>query len=1127
MERVNESKLIEIWKEVLEIEELSMDKGFIDCGGHSMKAVGLSALLEQILKLDIPVRKLMENISLKELIKEAYRNQKYCDIKEEAYINPTSNEFPLLGSQKWIYCIQQKDEKSCSFHIPSCYLIEDEVDYNKLNESFKRIIRRHDALRTTITIRDLEPIQVVHDDIPFDVIWKKISDDTLDRQITDCMKPFDLSQGPLIRAYLLEVDKNINYLLIDAHHIIYDGYSQTILIRELLELYEGLDVAPLPVSYQAYLSSKTIHYSEHENKKREEYWINQFKDGIPELNLPLNYNATNKYCGDYINIDLSSGESERIIQLAKQLKTTTNLVMYVAYIVLLSKYTGQNDLVVGMVSAGRKSWELNNIIGNFIRILPIRSNIDPEQSFDQLLYKVKDKMIEALEHEDVLFENILDGLSNSERYNTSTLFKLLFIFHTEKLRNKTLLPTDMKVSQRQVNLNDAEMTIQLDVFIKEDNSIFMKVEYNTNLFTKMSIEKLFSYYTNMLIQISENYVIPIHSISLLDASEKHRVLFEFNDTYRDYSRSIIFHELFEQSASLYPHHDAIVYKDEKITYYELNKKSNQLANVLRQKGVGREKIVGILGESSIKAVICVLAILKSGGAFLPIERSYPRERIDNMLTDSQVSVLLTYEYKEQIPFSGEVINIDDSKLFTGNHENLAHVNTESDLLYVIYTSGTTGRPKGVMVEHRGLVNLAHIWLDEYRDMGVKMKLLQVANFSCDVFAGDLARAFADGGTIVISYKEINLDLPLVYRLMKEHRINFIESTPSFILPLMDYIYNNNLRADFIKVIATGSESCPIKRFKELNERFGNQSRIINSYGATEATVTSSYYEEQTGNLPTASNTPIGKPFPNTQFYILNSKLDPVPIGISGELYIGGVGVARGYRGDRKLTNQKFISNPFKDGEVIYNTGDLGRWLEDGNVEFLGRKDMQIKIRGYRVEIGEIESYLNRYTGIKEAVVVVKNADSYEDKILVAFIIAEHDVSTEDVKSYLGQYLISYTVPDYFVFLNSMPLTFNGKIDRMALQRYKIETNYSKSIVSPSNIVEENVTKIWMQLLKRKDISITDEFYSVGGNSYKVIIMVQKLSEVFKLQIPVQEIIENPSIKGIANYIIKEKLKGDI
>ncbi|MGG4186772.1 amino acid adenylation domain-containing protein, partial [Paenibacillus jamilae] len=666
---------------------------------------------------------------------------------------------------------------------------------------------------------------------------------------------------------------------------------------------------------------------------------------------------------------ISLEDSEQLKQLAAQTGSTLYMVLLAAYSTLLHKYSGQEDIIVGTPIAGRPHAELEGLVGVFLNTLAIRNYPSGDKTFLDYLQEVKEHALSAYEHQEYPFEELVEKLNLTRDTSRNALFDTMFElktfeqqeFELEGLTFKTY-PTDN---------HTAKFDLTLDA-VEQPEGILCSLEYSTALYKPETIARLAQHFTELVRAITLHPQQPLAALEMVTVEEKAQIIYGFGDVGVSNVAAVeaeaLFHTFVEEQAQLVPDHVAVVYEEQQLTYRTLNERANQLARRLRNEGIGRELMVGILSERSVDMLVGVLAVWKAGGAYVPLDADYPSERIRFMLEDSGATVLLTQTdlqeraqvWLDESKTTSEsatgirlhtVLALDDESLYTGDTADVEHINEPQDLAYVIYTSGTTGRPKGVMIEHRSLVNTAAAYRRDYRLNQFPVRLLQLASFSFDVFVGDIARTLYNGGTMVICPKDDRIDPSRLYGWIRDYQITVFESTPALIVPFMQHVYEQGLDMSSLELLITSSDSCSVTDYRVLQERFGADIRIMNSYGVTEAAIDSSFYDEELSKLPSSGNVPIGQAWLNARFYIVDSQLNPVPIGVLGELCIGGAGVARGYLNRADLTAEKFVANPFVPGERLYRTGDLARWMPDGNVDFIGRMDYQVKIRGYRIELG--------------------------------------------------------------------------------------------------------------------------------------------------------------------------------
>ncbi|WP_391204474.1 amino acid adenylation domain-containing protein [Psychrobacillus sp. L4] len=1111
-----EKKLSEMWTEILDTEKISINDNFFHLGGHSLKATVLMAKVHKELDVEIPLKVLFDNPTisgLSEFIKNAQKNQ-YVTIEkaeERAFYKASS-------SQKRMYTLQQMDKQSTAYNMPIIIEIHGKVEFERIEDTFQKIVERQEILRTSFKANGYEIVQKVDSYSKFKL--------TIGTTLDGFVRPFKLDEAPLFRAELVEENKK-TYLLIDMHHIISDGVSMSILMKEFKAFYEREKMEPLTIQYKDYSEWQNELFKKNKVKKQEEYWMKVFNNEIPVLNIPYdNERPTFKtYEGASLSKTINKEITEGLRIISRETGSTMHMVLFSAFSILLSKYSGQEDLVIGIPVAGRTNVDLQKIMGMFVNTLAIRSNPSGEKSYDEFLKEIKSSLLTAYENQDYQLEKLIENLNIRRDAGRNPLFDVMFsmddAFEGKELE---LVGTTFRLHDFENKTSKFDITLNV---VEQEETLELNFEYCTNLFNSESIEKISKHYKKILSTIILDRVTKISAIDLLVEKEKNQLLLEFNNTKTEYPEDMTIQKMFEEQVEKEPNKMAVKFEDRHLTYQELNDRANSLARVLIAKGVKANSIVGIMVERSLQMVVGIMGILKAGVAYLPIDPNYPEDRINYLLSDSQCDFLITQtDFMDKLSFNGLLVDLYCSENFEQSTENINPIYNPEDLAYIIYTSGTTGNPKGVMVQNNNLVNATYFWRRHYRLNDFDVNLLQLAGVSFDVFAGDLSRSLLSGGTMHIVSYETKLDMQKLFEIIMSEKITIFESTPNHILAFTRYLKQKKLKLENLRLLILGSDSCSISDYKTLVEEYGNQIRILNSYGVTEATIDSSYYESSYENIPDISNTPIGKPLDNTKFYILDKNQKMQPMEVCGELYIAGKGIARGYLNRPELTKEKFVANPFEPGTKMYKTGDLARWLPDGNVEFLGRIDNQVKIRGFRIELGEVEDGLLQHRAVSEAIVVSRD-NKENGKYLCAYIVCEDEVNNLELKNFIKKGLPDYMVPAYIVQLENMPLTPNGKIDRKALPEPNIENLILDEYESPRNEVEEKLVEIWSETLGVKKIGINDNFFDLGGHSLKLLLVISQVNRFLGDHIPLKGLLQNQTIKQLSNYIVSLDKNDDL
>ncbi|MCX6584830.1 MAG: amino acid adenylation domain-containing protein [Candidatus Aminicenantes bacterium] len=1140
-----EQKLALIWQELLGIDQVGVNDDFFDLGGDSLKATLLVAKIKQAFNSGITVREIFNSPRIRDLSK--YIEKSGTDnIAFDPLEAVEEKEFYTVSpAQKRLYILNEMEGISTAYNLPSFIETEGKPDIPRLEKIFQLLVQRHESLRTSFVMKTGGPVQIVHKYVDFHIEFIETNENKKNETIKQFIRPFDLSKPPLLRVAVIKLAEEEYILAFDIHHIVSDGTSCLILVRDLNAFYNEKPLPELKISYKDFSEWQNSELPKTRLKRQKEYWLDRLKGEIPTLNIYSDYPRppVQSFEGERINFELDEVLTRELAQLMKETVTTLYMVLLAALYILLSRYSGREDIIVGSPVAARELVELENVIGLFINALPIRNYPVANKTFAEFLTEVKNNTIKAYDNQGYPFGELLEELGVTLDISRQPLYDVELI-----IQNMEVAGLEMEKGMIVANRYDAKGA-QLDISLEAtegNEKIQLALIYCTKLFKRETMDRFIRHYINCIREVVKNPAIKLAEPEIMDEEEKRRLLVDFNDTAMDYPWGKTITGLFEEQVERTPDRIAVFghalsfppVGPVNLSYSALNEQSDRLAGLLIEKGVLADNIVGIMIERSIEMFIGIWGILKAGGAYLPIDPDYPRERIDYMLADSNAKIIVGNRHACSEEFNCQLSIVNCELLMNVLEAPVHHSSFDfprnhhsNQLAYIIFTSGSTGRPKGVMVRHDNFVNAAFGWIKEYRLSTFEVNLLQIASFSFDVFSGDMARALLCGGKLVICPGEVRGDFPTLYSLVKNHRITLFEATPSLVIPFMQYVYENRLDLRYLQLLIIGSDVCPLADFKQLAARSmeGNRMRVINSYGVTEATIDSSYYEERLENIPLKGNAPIGKPFPNAAFYILDSVGNLAPEGIPGELYIGGSGVTPGYLNNPELTAEKFIHFHHSSFDLprihhskLYCTGDLARWLSDGNVEFLGRVDYQVKIRGFRIELEEIERRVAAHKDIKETVVLA-NDDSSGNKYLCAYIVPVGDRKNEpfsipDLRDYLFGLLPGYMIPSHFIEIPEIPLTANGKVDRKALLALETGEGIATEYVPPSNEVERKLADMWSEILMRDRVGIHDNFFDLGGQSLKAMRLMAMIKEIFDAKIPLIVFFQVGTIKGIAELI---------
>ncbi len=1033
---------------------------------------------------------------------------------------PRSGPLPLSFSQEGLWFLEQLTPGSAAYNVPIALPLSGPIDVTTLERSLNEVLRRHEALRTTFQLVDGEPAQIVGAPAWFTLplvdlrqLPKGERDQEAERLIAEeAGRPFDLARGPLFRARLLQLQDDRYRLLVNLHHIVSDGWSLGVLARELEALYQAYaageesPLPALPVQYGDYARWQRAYLQGDVLEQQLSYWRRALGGDLapPELPTDRPRPAEPTLRGAVKRFEIEPALWERLTALSRREGVTLYMTLLAAFDVLLHRYSGQTDIVVGTPVAGRNREEVEGLIGLFVNTLVLRTDLSGDPTFRALLQRVREVALEGFAHQDVPFELVVRELHPQRDIHQSPLFQVMFAYE--------------KVGLNPLTVGTGATHFDLTVFCWEHaDRLTGLFEYSTDLFEAATIERMIGHLLTLLAGAAANPDARLSELPLLTAPERHQLLVTWNATETAYPRERCVHELFAARASATPDAIAVVSEGESLTYRELDERSNQLAHYLQELGVGPDVLVGICVERSPELVVGLLGILKAGGAYLPLDPAYPKERLAFMLDDARVPVVLTQQaLVDCLPaYSGPVVCLDVAPIVgAGDTSPLPTTSSPDNLVYVMYTSGSTGTPKGVAVPHRAVVRLVvgadYVTLDQHE------VLLQLAPISFDAATFEIWGSLLNGARLVLAPPG-KLSLEAVGRTVQRYGVTTLWLTAG----LFHEMVERQLAAlRGVRQLLAGGDVLALADVRRVaSELDGCQ--LINGYGPTETTTFACCWPVTPDGL-TGASVPIGRPIANTRVYVLDRQRQPVPIGVPGELYIGGDGVARGYLNRPELTTERFVPDPFgaDPGARLYKTGDLVRYRPDGTLEFLGRLDDQVKIRGFRIELGEVEAALRRHPRVGDAVVVARG-DTAGDRRLVAYVVpdgAAH-LPPSTLQSFLRQKLPDYMVPSLFVTMDRLPLNPNGKVDRRALpapgaERPALEQTY----VPPRSPCERRLVAIWERLLGVRPIGVTDDFFALGGHSLLAARLFAEIASEFGTHLPLASIFPDATIEHLADLL---------
>nr|WP_246496862.1 non-ribosomal peptide synthetase [Chitinophaga varians] len=1090
-----ESLLVAIWEDILGREGISVHDHFFDLGGHSLKATRLSARIQKAFGVKVPLQELFTRPQLS--TQAAFIAVAGKEEMTPIAVTAVQADYPLSAAQHRMWILSQFTEGNVAYNIPGVYKVEGVPDIEKLTTAFHMLIMRHEILRTVFrenTAGELRQF-IQHNADAFVIAYKDLQQspgEVAAAVRAETLRPFDLETGPLQRLLLLQTGAAEYVLVYTMHHIISDGWSMDILIRELLSCYEGLisggsmALPSLRIQYRDY-----VHWLRNDVNQaaHRAYWLQQLAGELPIADLPSDKvrPAVKTYNGAMEHYPLSSALTASLRALCREQETTLFMSLLAIVNILLYRYTGQEDIITGSPVSGREHGELEDQLGLYINTLALRCRFRGTDSYQEVLQQVRQVTLDAQAHQAYPFDALIDELPLPRDTSRHPLFDVMVVMEhttTEPLAagGLTLRPYE----------GVAEEVAKFDLtfaFEDQGDDLALHLSYNSDIYHASTIQRMCAHVEQLIAAATATPQLPVHELDYLPAAEKNRIITEFNDTAADWSLTETVVTLFEQQAVRTPDQTALVCGDVTHTYRSLNEAANRLGDYLRKEHhIGAGDLVAIQQDRSDWMIISILGVLKAGGAYVPIDTAYPQERIAYMLTDSGARIVIDSAMVEHFRQHADRYR----------PENIPVVSAPGDLAYVIYTSGSTGKPKGVMIAHRSLSNLCN-WHNHAFSVTANDHATIYAGVAFDAAVWELFPYLVAGASLYIVPEDIRLDVNELSAYYHHHHIT-LSFLPTQMAEQFMEVDNTSLR-----YLLTGGDKL---------KSYGRTSyQLVNNYGPTENTVVSTSYIVHDASV----NIPIGQPISNTQLYILDSRHALTGIGITGEICISGAGLAKGYLHNPSLTAEKFIPHPFKAGEQMYLTGDYGLWLPDGNIAFTGRKDDQVKIRGYRIETGEVESALLACEQVQAAVVI---AGTYQGNAALAAYIVPRDVfDATAIRSWLQQVLPVYMIPAYLIEMPELPLTSNGKIDRKQLPGPTDSAGVATvEYVGARNEVEEKLIQIWEEILGRERIGIKDNFFELGGHSIKVAQFVSRVNQAFSIRLSIQGIFKEPTIENISEEI---------
>ncbi|HET8891758.1 MAG TPA: amino acid adenylation domain-containing protein, partial [Candidatus Angelobacter sp.] len=1155
-----EKQLVEIWAQVLNVapEKIGVNDNFFELGGHSLLATQLIAKIRSMVDIDLPLTILFERSSVAQLADLIAKAEKRVIPAIRPVDRAQFDRLPLSFAQERLWFIDQFGPGNAGYNVPVAVTISGELNISQLEHALNLIVARHESLRTIFPCHEGRAQQLILDHLDFrleriDLSHSSTSEERNNKANeicrTEATTPFDLARGPLIRGKVIKLAEEEHVLLLNMHHIITDGWSLGILTRELGSIMETLrqgrnpELPTLPIQYVDYAVWQRAWLEESGTLQQQlGYWQEKLAGAAESLDLATDYSRPNiqGFAGATHVFTLDAQLTGQLKSMAQQQGGTLYMVLLAAFKILLHRYTGQSDICVGSPIANRQYGETEGLVGMFVNTLALRSQVESEDTFPALLPRVKAACLEAYEHQDAPFEKVVDMLHPQRNAGTNPIFQVMVI-----LQNADMGTLDQHFPWNLLQTGSSLFDLTAE-FTEIAEGLAGTIKYSTALYKQATIARMARHFAALCQAIITTPTAKIHDLDYLSDAEKQRLLVDYNGTQADYPKDKCLHELFIEQAALHGGDLALVCGDEQLTYQQLYERSQKLALYLQSMGIKPDSLVGLCMERSLDMVVGLLGILQAGGAYVPLDPSHPDDRLAHALQDSQATVVLTQKHLQEKlnalkPTLTQVIPVDEQWMEIGERVaglkarkvDLQQSVRPNHLAYVIYTSGSTGLPKGVMVEHRSVVNL-FFGLKNSVYRGLKTSGLRVSMngpLTFDTSVKQIIQLLA-GHVLDIVPESVRRDSETLLRFVRDRKIEVFDCTPSQLRLLLEAgLFRENIngstRRESLQLVLVGGEAIDDAMWTALA---GSGIRFFNVYGPTECTVDATVCPV----LPEHAPQSIGAPITNTQIYILDSHSRPQPIGVPGELHIAGDGLARGYLNRPELTREKFAANPFTAGERMYKTGDLARWLDDGNIQYLGRIDTQVKVRGFRIELGEIEAQLNLHPQIQDSAVIAKDQDG--SKQLIAFYRAKETTAeqlvqlpNEELREHLLRTLPDYMAPAAFVSLAAIPLSPNGKVDRRALARIEVKIASDQEYLAPRNEVEKQLVEIWAQVLHLapEKIGVNDNFFELGGHSLLATQVMAKIRSRLGIDLPLKALFERTRVAQLAELIPQLAKRDDV
>jgi amino acid adenylation domain-containing protein len=1054
---------------------------------------------------------------------------------------------PLSYSQELLWLLSHVFYGGVAYNSPAALRLQGRLAPDVLERALEALVARHEILRTTYRIVGDQPMQIVADEPAVELRRMDLSalpaderERELQRFLNDeSQVAIDLVEGPVIRPTLIRLGPEEHVLMVMLHHIATDGYSRAIFLDDLTALYESIrrgepsPLPPLPIQYADYAVWHRTWLEQGVLETQLAYWKETLAGAPSRLDLPTDFARppVRSYVGDHESVGLDQETLDGLRASSRAAGGTLFVGLVSLFAALLQRYSGQDDIVIGTPFAGRTRKELEGMIGYFINPLALRVDLSGDPSFAELLRRTRETTVSAFAHADVPYEMIVRATSPERDLSQTPVFQTMLVLHNPEwlTRRPTFQPEGIVATEVRHGKGWAKFDVLVGMS-ERTTGLNTTWEYSTELFKPETVRQMMEHFRTLAGSAAASPDRRLSKLPMLGEAERAKLVRAWNGSDVAVSEAASVKEQFEQQAARTPDATAVVFESEELAYGELNRRANRLAWLLRESAdVGPGAFVGIMLEKSLDAVVAVLAVMKAGAAYIPLDPNYPADRLEFMLEDSNPQVLVTRpELAETLPARSTalVVDVSSEDVPATRDDDPPTAAGPDDIAYAIYTSGSTGMPKAALIANRSLASAFYAYEQAYRLSELRCHA-QLASFSFDVFTGDIVRALLVGAKLVLCPMDTVVDPARLYALMVEQGVDAVELVPATAGLLFEYAEREGKRLDFMRLISIGGEAWRTDRYAAYRRLCGPDTRLINSYGLTEATMDSTWFEPQPDEvLPPGRFMPIGRPFANTRVYILDANMEPVPVGIPGELCIGGVAVGRGYLNLPELTAARFVDDPFADepGARLYRTGDLARRLADGTIEFVGRADRQLKIRGFRVEPGEVEAVLERHNAVQTAVVVSREDPSGETRLVAYLVPADRAAppSPDELYGFAGEHVPAHMLPSAWVVLDAPPLTPNGKVDVDALPAPEWGQTTTSEHVAPRTETERALAAIWAAVLGVDDVGVTDNFFVLGGHSLMAVRLFGRIEERFGKKLPLTSLFRGATVEQLADMIDEDR-----